>query len=183
VPPLAADGGRKGRGWGAEEGAATVYRARSARPHLPAALSWLPRSRLTVLGSGLLAILLMLLASVVDSLLLHGSPVVYGVLFVVFSALCVAWVRPADLFLAPVVAPIAFALGLFPISSGTGDSGAVAHLMGLFPALAVNAFWLYGGTLAAVLVAVVRKIMLIVQRSGSGEGDGDADDGLAEEAP
>jgi len=147
---------------------AAVYRARPRFPHLPArlgdSLSWLPRARLTALGCALFAVLASVLAGGADQLLLGGSASVYGCLFVVIAALAASWVRPADLVTGPVVAPLAFTAGLSFISDGAGGSGFTGHLLGLFPALAVNAFWLYGGTLLAVLIALVRKLSLVAAR-------------------
>lgn len=146
-----------------------LYRAQARHPLLPArltgALSWLPHARLTALGSGVLAILLMTLAGCLDALLLEGSFPLYGGAYLLVSVACAAWVRPAEVFTAPVAAPLAFTVGVFFISGGAGNEGFMGHLMGLFPALALNAVWLYAGTLAAVLVAVVRKLALLAQRT------------------
>lgn len=148
---------------------AAVYRARPRFPHLPTrlsdSLSWLPRARLTALGCTLFAVLLMVLAGGADQLLLGGEAAVYGCAFVLVAAFAAAWVRPADMITGPVVAPLAFTAGLaFLSDGGAGESGFTGHLMGLFPALAVNAFWLYGGTLLTVLIALVRKVSLIAAR-------------------
>lgn len=45
--------------------------------------------------------------------------------------------------IAPVVVPIAFAVGLLPMADGDGGTG--GRLMGLVTALATQAGWLYGG--------------------------------------
>jgi hypothetical protein len=129
------------------------------------ALSWLPRARLTALGTGLLGVLLMMLAGGIDRLLLGNSMTAYGSAFILVSTACAAWVRPADLFTAPVAAPLAFTAGLLFVSGGAGTEGFMGHVTNLFPALAVNAVWLYAGTLVAGLVVFVRKVGLIVQRS------------------
>lgn len=147
--------------------ATAVYRAQPRFPHLPAplgnALSWLPRPRLTALGCGLFAVLLMLLTGGLDHLLLDDSATAYGVVFLLVAALTTSWVRPTDLLIGPVAAPIAFGAGLFFISD-SGGAGALGHLLGMFPTLAVNAFWLYGGTLLAIFVALVRKVSQIALR-------------------
>ncbi len=96
----------------------------------------------------------MLLAGGLDALLLDGRPAVYGISFVLVSAVCALWVRPADLATAPIAAPIAFTAGLLFVSGGSG--GPVERLVELVTALAVHAGWLYGGTLTAVAVAVAR---------------------------
>ena len=64
--------------------------------------------------------------------------------------------RQGDLLTAPVVVPIAFAVGLLPVADSGG--GLRGRLMGLVTALATQAGWLYGGTLVAGLIATVRRI-------------------------
>ncbi|MFF0741357.1 DUF6542 domain-containing protein [Streptomyces sp. NPDC004111] len=120
------------------------------------ALRRLPNPRLTGLGSGLFAAVTMFLLACLDQLLFDGSPVVYGVLFLPVSLLTALWVRPADLVTAPISVPIAFACGLLPIAGGSDGIG--SRFMAVVTALAVQAGWLYGGTLIAGLIASVRKI-------------------------
>jgi hypothetical protein len=110
-------------------------------------------------------VLLMVLAGAADRWLQGGSPTVYGGAFVVVSVICAAWVRPTDLFAGAVAVPLAFTAGLFFISGGAAKQGLMERVTNLFPVLAVNALWLYAGTLAAALVVTVRKIGLMVQRS------------------
>ncbi|MFJ4684488.1 DUF6542 domain-containing protein [Streptomyces sp. NPDC091377] len=129
------------------------------RPAPPA--PGLPGPRLTGLGGGLFCTATMLVLACLDALLLGSSPTVYGVLFLPVCALTALWVRPGDLVTAPVVVPIAFAVGLFPIAEGAGF---LARLMGLFTALATHAGWLYGGTLVAGSIATVRKVRLMARR-------------------
>lgn len=124
----------------------------------------MPGPRLTGLGAGLFAIAAMFLVAGVSWLLFDGSPLCYGLLFVVVSGLAGVWVRPADLVTPPVAVPIAFALGMVPLSGGTGGIG--GHLMGLLTALALHAGWLYGGTLLAGLIVTVRKVRLMRRRTG-----------------
>ncbi|MFP3988186.1 DUF6542 domain-containing protein [Streptomyces sp. E11-3] len=119
----------------------------------------MPNPRLTGLGGGLFAGALMLVFALLDRLLFGGSIAVYGVLFLLVSTVTALWVRPADLVTAPVAVPLAFAVGLLPIAGGSGGLG--GQLMGLLTALAVNAGWLYGGTLIAGLVVTVRKIRIM----------------------
>ncbi|WP_412126254.1 DUF6542 domain-containing protein [Streptomyces subrutilus] len=131
------------------------------RPALAAARR-LPRARLTGLGGGLFACAAMVLLAGVDWLLFGASLFVYGLLFLPVAAATALWVRPADLITAPVTAPIAFAVGVWPISGGSGGIG--GQLMGLVSALSLHAGWLYAGTLVAALVVVVRKAVLISRR-------------------
>ncbi|WP_261992421.1 DUF6542 domain-containing protein [Streptomyces sp. MS191] len=129
---------------------------RRPAPPVVVALRRLPNPRLTGLGAGLFASATMLVIGFLDWLLFDGSPVVFGVLFLPVSALTALWVRTADLVTAPISVPIAFAVGVVPISGGSGGVGGQA--MALVTALAVHAGWLYGGTLVAGLITCVRKV-------------------------
>ncbi|CAM5430092.1 MULTISPECIES: DUF6542 domain-containing protein [Streptomyces] len=134
-----------------------MYRVRVRRvPPVVLALRRFPNPRLTGIGAGLFAALTMFVLACVDRLLFDGSEFVYGLLFLPVSALTALWVRPADLVTAPISVPIAFAVGVFPISGGSEGFG--GQTMGLVTALAVHAGWLYGGTLVAGLIATVRKV-------------------------
>ncbi|MEU1471991.1 DUF6542 domain-containing protein [Streptomyces sp. NPDC005761] len=135
-----------------------------ARPVAPAvlALRRLPNPRLTGIGAGLFAAAVMFVVGCADWLLFDGSSAVFGVLFLPVSALAALWVRPADLVTAPISVPIAFAVGIIPISGGTGGFG--GQTMAVVTALAVHAGWLYGGTLIAGLIATVRKVRLMRAR-------------------
>ncbi|MEV3854361.1 DUF6542 domain-containing protein [Streptomyces sp. NPDC050095] len=157
LPPQAQGGRERG-------GAGTVYRASRPVPPLVLALRRFPNPRLTGLGSGLFCTGTMLVTGFLDMLLFAASPAVYGVFFLLVSGLTSVWVRKADLVVAPIVAPIAFALGAVSISEGKG--GFAEQVMGVFTALALNAGWLYGGTLVAGLVVTVRKVRLMARRAG-----------------
>jgi len=126
------------------------------------ALRRLPNPRLTGIGAGLFAAAVMLVLACLDALLFGASATLYGVLFLPVSALTALWVRPADLVTAPIIAPIAFAVGIIPVSGGEGGFG--GQTMALVTALAVHAGWLYGGTLVAGLIATVRKVRMMRQR-------------------
>ncbi|MGW2085876.1 DUF6542 domain-containing protein [Streptomyces sp. NPDC001880] len=154
---------------GTIEETAAVYRVVStpegrSRPVPPVvlALRRLPNPRLTGIGAGLFAAAAMFVIACLDRLALDGSPVVFGVLFLPVCALTALWVRPADLVTAPIIVPIAFAVGVVPIAGGT--SGVGGRIMAVVTALAVHAGWLYGGTLIAGLIATVRKVRLMRQR-------------------
>lgn len=138
-------------------GGSAVYRVRvRSVPPVVLALRRFPNPRLTGIGAGLFAALTMFVLACVDRLLFDSSELVYGLLFLPVSALTALWVRPADLVTAPISVPIAFAVGVFPISGGSEGFG--GQVMGLVTALAVHAGWLYGGTLIAGLIASVRKV-------------------------
>ncbi|MFB6555122.1 DUF6542 domain-containing protein [Streptomyces sp. NPDC056405] len=138
--------------------------ARSGPPVARAlrALRGMPNPRLTGLGSGLFCAAVMLVLGFLDQLLFGASLTVYGVLFLPVCLLTALWVRRGDLLTAPVVVPIAFAVGLVTVAeSGKGLGG---RLMGLVTALATEAGWLYGGTLVAGSTVIVRRIRLLRRR-------------------
>ncbi|KPI27247.1 hypothetical protein OK074_6911, partial [Actinobacteria bacterium OK074] len=151
-PPLPPQGGRGG--------------ARPVRPPVrPAAVRRFPNPRLTGLGGGLFCGAVMVALGCLDQLLFGGSYAVYGVLFLPVCVLTAAWVRRGDLVTAPVVVPIAFAVGLLPVADGGG--GITGRAMGLITALATQAGWLYGGTLVAGVIASVRKVRAMAARRGA----------------
>ncbi|MDX2912282.1 hypothetical protein PV517_26810 [Streptomyces griseiscabiei] len=127
----------------------------------------MPNPRLTGLGCGLFSGVAMFVLAGLDRLLFGASAVLYGVLFLLVSALSAVWVRGGDLASAPVVVPIAFAVGLPLLAEGEGGLG--GHLMALVTALAMQAGWLYGGTLVAGVIVTVRKLRLMARRAGERE--------------
>jgi hypothetical protein len=124
----------------------------------------LPNPRLTGLGGGLFCGAVMFALGCLDALLLE-SLTVYGVLFLPVCLVTAAWVRRGDLLTAPVVVPIAFAVGLLPMAEG--DAGVLGRLMGLVTALATQAGWLYGGTLVAGVVVLCRRVALMRRRAAA----------------
>ncbi|MFB7657356.1 DUF6542 domain-containing protein, partial [Streptomyces sp. NPDC056128] len=123
----------------------------------------MPNPRLTGLGSGLFCAAVMVVLGYLDALLFGASLTVYGVLFVPVCLLTAVWVRRGDLLTAPVVVPIAFAVGLVTVAE-SGDGGVGGRLMGIVTALATEAGWLYGGTLVAGSTVIVRRIRLMRRR-------------------
>ncbi|MET9882385.1 DUF6542 domain-containing protein [Streptomyces sp. NPDC006430] len=138
--------------------------AQGGRPR-PATARWRPRPRLTGLGGGLFACAAMTLVAGVVWLLFDGSLFAYGLLFLPVAAATALWVRPADLITAPMTAPIAFAVGVWPVSGGSEGFG--GQLMGIVSALSLHAGWLYGGTLVSALIVLVRKAVLSSRRKMS----------------
>ncbi|MFI5793183.1 DUF6542 domain-containing protein [Streptomyces sp. NPDC051677] len=122
----------------------------------------MPNPRLTGLGAGLFGGASMFVVGFLDQVLFGASLTVYGVLFLPVCLLVALWVRAADLLSAPVIAPIAFALGLLPVAEG--GNGVGDRLMGLVTALATQVGWLYGGTLLAALTILVRGLRRAVAR-------------------
>ncbi|SCE50791.1 hypothetical protein GA0115242_143229 [Streptomyces sp. SolWspMP-5a-2] len=138
--------------------------ARTPAPPFVQAVRRLPNPRLTGLGGGLFCGAVMFALGCLDALLLE-SLTVYGVLFLPVCLVTAAWVRRGDLLTAPVVVPIAFAVGLLPMAEG--DAGVLGRLMGLVTALATQAGWLYGGTLVAGVVVLCRRVALMRRRAAA----------------
>ncbi|WTV99122.1 hypothetical protein OG202_31810 [Streptomyces sp. NBC_00310] len=174
APPLPPQAGRGGR----LPGAGGPRRAPVARGPVPPpvravrnvvrAVRRMPNPRLTALGCGLFCGASMFALAGLDRLLFGSSPALYGTLFLLVSALSAVWVRRGDLASAPVVVPIAFAAGLPLLAEGEGGLG--GHLMALVTALAMQAGWLYGGTLVAGVIVTVRKLRLMARRAAEREG-------------
>lgn len=173
VPPLPPQAGRAGRVPGAGVPArAPVVRGAVPPPvravrNVARAVRRMPDPRLTDLGCGLFCGLAMFVLAGLDRLLFGASPALYGVLFLPVSALTALWVRRGDLASAPVVVPIAFVAGLPLLAEGEGGFG--GHLMALVTALAMEAGWLYGGTLVAGVIVTVRKLRLMARRAAERE--------------
>ncbi|MEU2384474.1 DUF6542 domain-containing protein [Streptomyces sp. NPDC012461] len=121
----------------------------------------MPNPRLTGLGGGLFCALVMLTLGLLDAAS-FASQTAYGVLFLPVAALTAVWVRRVDLLTAPVVVPIAFAVGLVPLVDGDGTGG---QIMGMVTGLATQAGWLYGGTLIAGVIVLVRRVRMIRRRN------------------
>ncbi|UNZ17529.1 DUF6542 domain-containing protein [Streptomyces sp. 891-h] len=117
--------------------------------------------RLTGLGVGVFASLLMVLMGGLVSLMPGGAPAFYGIGFLLVAMAAAVWVRPTELYAAPVALPLAYTIGLF-FAGGTGD-GFGGVLQNVFTGLALHAVWLYAGTLAAVLITLIRKASLSLE--------------------
>ncbi|MFD4789464.1 DUF6542 domain-containing protein [Streptomyces sp. NPDC058459] len=120
-----------------------------------------PDPRLTGLGGGLFCVASMLVLGALDALLFE-SLIAYGVLFLPVCVLTALWVRAGDVLTAPVALPIAFGAGLFPLADGS--AGFPGSLMGVFTGLATQAVWLYGGTLVAGVIVLVRRVRWVRAR-------------------
>ncbi|MEW2394618.1 DUF6542 domain-containing protein [Streptomyces sp. NPDC046862] len=167
----ASGGGAPGRAPGVRRPAVGESEALGAR-----SVRRMPNLRLTGLGSGLFCGAAMLTLGCLDRLLFGASLTVYGLLFLLVSALTAVWVRRGDLVTAPVVVPIAFAVGLLPLTDG--DEGLAGWLVGLITGLATQAGWLYGGTLVAGVVSTWRKLRLMSRRRVLGGEPGHSGPGL-----
>ncbi|MET9165346.1 DUF6542 domain-containing protein [Streptomyces cellulosae] len=135
-------------------------RAPGRRPAPPPPARRVPGPRLTGLGGGLFCGAVMLALGLLTEALFGSSLTVYGVLFLPVCVLTALWVREGDLLIAPVVVPIAFAVGLVPVADEGGGS-VLDRLMGMVTGLATQAGWLYGGTLLAGVLVLVRRVRRI----------------------
>ncbi|RCG19437.1 hypothetical protein DTL70_21885 [Streptomyces diacarni] len=106
--------------------------------------------------------LLMAAFGALVGLLPSGVPVAYGSAFVLVCVAAALWVRPAELFAAPVAMPLAYTVGLFLV--GGSGKGVAGLLQDVFTGLALHAVWLYAGTLLAGLIVLVRKTKLALER-------------------
>lgn len=123
--------------------------------------SRLPAPRLTGLGVGVFSSLLMAAAGGLSGLLPFGAPVLYGCVFVLACVAGALWVRPAELFAAPVAAPLAYTVGQF-FTGGPG-SGLSGLLQDVFTGLALHALWLYAGTLCCLVLVLVRRVLIALR--------------------
>ncbi|CAL9449309.1 hypothetical protein SUDANB126_02430 [Streptomyces sp. enrichment culture] len=136
------------------------------RPAPAPAARRLPDPRLTGLGGGLFCGLVMLALGLLVGVVFGAPQTVYGVLFLPVCVLTAVWVREGDLLAAPVIVPIAFAVGLVPVADGGDGTGGL--LTGLVTGLATQAGWLYGGTLVAGLIVLGRRIRMVNRRAAKG---------------
>ncbi|MFF8523810.1 DUF6542 domain-containing protein [Streptomyces werraensis] len=157
-PPLPPQAGRStGGGVARSPRAQRSPRPSGRRPAPPPPARRVPGPRLTGLGGGLFCGAVMLVLGLLVETLFGASLTVYGVLFLPVCVLTALWVREGDLLIAPVVVPIAFAVGLVPVADEGGGS-ALDRLMGMVTGLATQAGWLYGGTLLAGALVLVRRV-------------------------
>ncbi|MFE7529779.1 DUF6542 domain-containing protein [Kitasatospora sp. NPDC057542] len=133
----------RGRGRGNQQ----LYgRRRTGRP-----------TRLTAVGTGVVAVLATLAVAGVDRLLFGGLGWLFGLGYLVVCFQLAVRVRYADLLAAPISGPIAFALALLllePVSS----SGVTAQVVSLATGLALRAGWLFPGTGLAALIVLARFV-------------------------
>ncbi|MFE5583686.1 DUF6542 domain-containing protein [Kitasatospora sp. NPDC056531] len=114
-------------------------------------------TRLTAIGTGVVAVLATLVVAGADRLLFDGLGWLFGLGYLVVCFQLAVRVRYADLLAAPISGPIAFALALLvlaPVSS----SGVTAQVVALATGLALRAGWLFSGTGLAALIVLARFV-------------------------
>ncbi len=115
--------------------------------------------RLTAVGGAVVTLGATFLGGAVDYWLFDGVGILMGLVYVVASFQVAIRVRPLDLAAAPISGPIAFAITLAVLSPAPGP-GLIGHAVGLATALALQAGWLFTGTLVSVVITLARHLAL-----------------------
>lgn len=143
-------------------GAARSAPARAARggpggpgpggaPHAP--------HRLTAAGGAVVTLGATFLGGSVDFWLFGGSGILMGLAYVAVCFQVAVRVRPADLAVAPISGPIAFAGTLLVLGAGP-DRSVIGRVLGLATSLALQAGWLFTGTAVSLLIVLARFVAL-----------------------
>ncbi|GHF43744.1 hypothetical protein GCM10018790_21720 [Kitasatospora xanthocidica] len=114
-------------------------------------------TRLTAVGTGVVAVLATLAVAGADRLLFDDLNWLFGLGYLVVCFQLAVRVRYADLLAAPISGPIAFALALLLLAP-VGSSGVTAQVVSLATGLALRAGWLFSGTGLAALIVLARFI-------------------------
>ncbi|MEU9075730.1 DUF6542 domain-containing protein [Kitasatospora sp. NPDC004745] len=114
-------------------------------------------TRLTAVGTGVVAVLATLAVAGLDRLLFDGLGWLFGLGYLVVCFQLAVRVRYADLLAAPISGPIAFALALLAFGP-VGSSGVTAQVVALATGLALRAGWLFSGTGLAALIVLARFV-------------------------
>jgi hypothetical protein len=104
-----------------------------------------------------------LLGGAVDFWLFGGTGILMGVVYIGVCFQVAVRVRPADLAVAPICGPIAFAATLLVLGAGP-DSGVLGRLVGLATSLALQAGWLFTGTTVSLVIVLARHVALRLAR-------------------
>ncbi|WP_188309611.1 DUF6542 domain-containing protein [Streptomyces sp. CBMA123] len=114
-------------------------------------------TRLTAIGTGVVAVLATLAVAGLDRLLFDDLGWLFGLGYLMVCFQLAVRVRYADLLAAPISGPIAFALGLLLLAPVT-SSGVTAQVVALATGLALRAGWLFSGTGLAALIVLARFV-------------------------
>ncbi|MFC1417466.1 DUF6542 domain-containing protein [Streptacidiphilus cavernicola] len=115
--------------------------------------------RLTAVGGAVVTLGATLLGGAIDFWLFGGTGIVMGLAYIATCFQVAVRVRAADLAIAPVSGPIAFAATLLVMGAGP-DHSVLGRIIGLATALALQAGWLFSGTAVSVLIVLARRIAL-----------------------
>ncbi|MFD8755700.1 DUF6542 domain-containing protein [Kitasatospora sp. NPDC059577] len=114
-------------------------------------------TRLTAIGTGVLAVLATLAVAGLDRLLFDDLGWLFGLGYLVVCFQLAVRVRYVDLLAAPISGPIAFAAALLLLAP-VGSSGVTAQVVSLATGLALRAGWLFSGTGLAALIVLARFV-------------------------
>ncbi|MFD8701467.1 DUF6542 domain-containing protein [Kitasatospora sp. NPDC059648] len=114
-------------------------------------------TRLTAVGTGVVAVLATLAVAGLDRLLSGDLGWLFGLGYLAVCFQLAVRVRYADLLAAPISGPIGFALALLVLAP-VGSSGITAQVVGLATGLALRAGWLFSGTGLAALIVLARFV-------------------------
>ncbi len=123
-----------------------------ARPRGGTGLTW---TGVTVVVVGVTVLM-----ALADVLVTHGIGVITGVGLVLSTLYAALAVRPADLWAAVVTPPLAYLVALLTAGQFTLPSGGsllVREGFMVFTGLALNAPWIIGATLVALVIVLVRR--------------------------
>ncbi|MHA6762692.1 DUF6542 domain-containing protein [Streptacidiphilus sp. PAMC 29251] len=129
-----------------------------ARPTPRAGGSSTPH-RLTAVGGAVVTLGATLLGGAADFWLFDGAGILMGLVYVATCFQVAVRVRAADLAIAPICGPIAFAVTLVLLGSAP-DGSFLGHVVGLATSLALQAGWLFTGTAVSLLIVLARHIAL-----------------------
>jgi hypothetical protein len=115
--------------------------------------------RLTAVGGAVVTLGATLLGGAADFWLFGGSGIVMGLVYIAACFQVAVRVRAADLAIAPICGPIAFAVTLVLLGPSP-DGSVLGHVVGLATALALQAGWLFTGTAVSLLIVLARRIAL-----------------------
>ena len=115
--------------------------------------------RLTAAGGAVVTLGATLLGGAADFWLFGGAGIVMGLAYIATCFQVAVRVRVADLAIAPICGPIAFAVTLLLVGAGP-DGSVLGCVVGLATALALQAGWLFSGTAVSVLIVLARRIAL-----------------------
>ena len=115
--------------------------------------------RLTAVGGAVVTLGATFLGGALDFWLFGGSGIVMGLAYVAACFQVAVRLRPADLAVAPISGPIAFAVTLLVLGGGPGG-GLVGRIVSLATGLALQAGWLFTGTALSAVIALARHIAL-----------------------
>ncbi|MGW4381114.1 DUF6542 domain-containing protein [Kitasatospora sp. NPDC004531] len=116
-----------------------------------------PPTRLTAVGTGVVAAVGTLAFAAVDRLAFGGLGVLFGLGYLVVCFQLAVRVRYPDLPAAPICGPIAFAAALVLLQPVATD-GVTGQIVALAGGLALRAGWLFGGTGLAAVIVTARYI-------------------------